>query len=51
MNIDYCVLQFNALNFVLGVRLHGGSMPNFNFFQCKAPKFDNEIVKLTTQIA
>ena len=29
---DYCLLQFDALKFFLGVRLHGGSQPNFNFF-------------------
>ena len=30
----YCLLQFDALKFFLGVRLHvvGGSQPNFNFF-------------------
>ena len=31
--MDYCLLQFDALKFVLGVRLHGGgSLPCFNFF-------------------
>ena len=30
--MDYCLLQFDALKFFLGVRLHGGSLPNFNFF-------------------
>ena len=29
---DYVLLQFDALNFFLGVRLHGRSLPNFNFF-------------------
>ena len=29
---DYCPLQFDALKFFLGVRLHGGSQPSFNFF-------------------
>ena len=29
--MDYC-LQFDALKFFLGVRLHGGSQPNSNFF-------------------
>ena len=38
--MDYCLLQFNALTFFLGVRPHGGSQPNFNFF--------NEIVKFTS---
>ena len=32
MNMDYSLFQFDALKFILGVRLHGGSMPNFNFF-------------------
>ena len=32
INMDYCLLQFDALIFFLGVRLHGGSLPNFNFF-------------------
>ena len=31
--LDYCLLQFDALNFFLGVRLHGGgSLPNFSLF-------------------
>ena len=30
--VDYCLLQFHAFKFLLGVRLHGGSLPNFNFF-------------------
>ena len=32
INMDYCLLQFDALIFFLGVRLHRGSLPNFNFF-------------------
>ena len=28
----YCLPQFDALKFFLGVRLHGGPQPNFNFF-------------------
>ena len=32
LNMDYYLLQFDALKFFLGVRLHGGSLPNFNFF-------------------
>ena len=28
----YCLLQFDALNFFLGMRLYGESLPNFNFF-------------------
>ena len=31
-NMDYCLLEFNALKFFLGVHLHGGSLPNLNFF-------------------
>ena len=30
--MDYCLLQFDALKFFLEARLHGGSLPNFNFF-------------------
>ena len=31
--MDYCLLQFDALKFLFGVRPHGGgSLPNFNFF-------------------
>ena len=30
--IDDCLLQFDALKFFLGIRLHGRSLPNFNFF-------------------
>ena len=26
INVDYCLLQFDALIFVLGVRLHGGEI-------------------------
>ena len=26
INMDYCLLQFDALNFFLGVRLHGRSV-------------------------
>ena len=29
---DYCLLQFDALKFFLGVRLHKGSQSNFNTF-------------------
>ena len=27
--MDYCLLQFDALKFFLGIRLHVGSEPNF----------------------
>ena len=33
--VDYCLLQFDALKFVLGARLHGESVRNFNFFNVK----------------
>ena len=32
INMNHCLLQFGALKFALVVRLHGGSLPNFNFF-------------------
>ena len=35
INIDYYLLQFDALKFVFGVRLHGGSLRNCNFFNVK----------------
>ena len=50
VNMDYCLLQFDALIFFLGVHLHGRSVPNFNFFNVN-PKFHNEILKFTIQIA
>ena len=31
INMDYCLVQFDALKFFLEVRLHGGSQPNFSF--------------------
>ena len=33
INMDSCLLQFDVLKFMLGVRLLGGS--NFNFFNLK----------------
>ena len=30
--MDFCLLQFDALKYSLGVRLHGRSQRNFNFF-------------------
>ena len=35
--MDYCLLEFDALKFFLRVRLHGGSQPNFNFFNVTPP--------------
>ena len=32
ISIDYCLLKFDALKLFLGVRLHAGSLPSFNFF-------------------
>ena len=34
--MDYYVLQFDDLKFVLEARLHRRSVPNFNFFNVKA---------------
>ena len=31
ITMDYCLLQFDALKLFLRVRLHGESLPNFNF--------------------
>ena len=31
INMDYCLLQFDAVQLFLGVRLHGGSLHNFIF--------------------
>ena len=33
INMDYYLLQFDSLKLFLGVRLHGKSLPNFNFFK------------------
>ena len=30
--MKYNLFQFDALKFFLGARLHGGSLPNINFF-------------------
>ena len=37
--MGYCLLQFNALKFFLGVLLHGESLPNFNFFNVNSQIF------------
>ena len=50
INMDYCLLQFDALKFFLGVLLHRGSLPNFNFLNVNF-QIENNIVKFTTQIA
>ena len=38
--MDYCILQFDALKFFLGVSLHGGCLPNFNFFNVNPQFFE-----------
>ena len=35
INLKYCLLQFDASNVFLKVRLHWWSVSNFNFFQFK----------------
>ena len=37
--MDYCALQFYALNFYLRLRLHRGSLINFNFFNANLQIF------------
>ena len=45
--MDYCLLQFGALKFFLGVRLHEMSLPNFNFFNVSLQIFQrNHKVRL-----
>ena len=41
--MDYCPLQFNVLKFFLRVSVHGESLPNFNFFQCKLVNFSTKL--------
>ena len=36
---DYCLLQSDALKSFLGIRLHGGSLPIFNFFNVNSQIF------------
>ena len=38
--VEYCLLQFDALKFFLGVHLHEGSLPNFNFFNVNPQIFE-----------
>ena len=44
INVDYYLLEFDALIIFLGVRLHGGSVTNFSFFLILTAKFGDEIV-------
>ena len=37
INMDYCLLKFDALKSYLGVRLQGGSLHNLNFFNTVPP--------------
>ena len=39
---DYCLLQFDALKFFLVARLHGRSLPNFNFLNVNPQFFSTE---------
>ena len=46
--MDYCLHQFNVLKFFLGVHVHGGSQPNFKFFNVNPQIFQrNRKVHLT----
>ena len=40
--MDNCLLQFDALKFFFGVRLHGRSLHNFNFFNVNPEIFSTE---------
>ena len=42
VTMDYYLLQFDDLKFFLGVRLHRGSLPNFNIFNVKTPNFSTK---------
>ena len=37
INMDYCLLQFDAVKFFLCARLHGVSLQNLNFFNVNPP--------------
>ena len=37
--INFCLVEFDTLKFFFGVCLHGGSLPNFNFFNVNPPIF------------
>ena len=43
INVYYCLLHFDALNFFLGSRLHGESQPNFNFFNVNHQIFQQNL--------
>ena len=40
--MDYCLLQFDILQFLLEVRLHGESLPNFNLFNVNPQIFSTK---------
>ena len=49
--MGYCLLQVDALKFFLGVRIHGESKPNFNFFNVNPQNFQrNRKVHLTNRL-
>ena len=51
LNMDNCLLQFDTLKFFLGVGLHGGSQPNFNFFNVNHQIFQrNRKVHLSNRL-
>ena len=50
INMDYCLLLFDAFKFSLGGHLHEGPLTNFNLFIVN-PKHDTEIVALNATIA
>ena len=46
--MDWCLLQFDALKIFFELRLHGGSLPNFNFFNVNPQIFQrNRKVRLS----
>ena len=52
INIDYCLLRFDALKCFLGVRLHGaGSQPNSSFLNINPQAFQrNRKVHLSNSL-
>ena len=51
LNMDYCLLQFEALIFFLGSVYTGeGALPNCNFFKVSL-QILNKIIKFASQIA
>ena len=49
--MDYYLFQFHSLEFFLELRLHGGTLPNFNFFNANFQIFQrNREVHLTNSL-